>query len=172
MFLKRFLITGSSRVLSALGMLAVAAMLVHTVVEVVSRTGFNKPMAGTLEIVTFWYLPIIAFVGMWAGFRENEHISVDLLVTRLRPGAQWVMHIFVSTLVLVALGLMVWFTTQQAFTSLRINEYVGIDHVPIWPVRFVVPAALLAFAIALASDTVRIIRRGSLSTLEENDEHV
>lgn len=161
-----------SRVLAALGSASVAAMLLHTVVEVVSRTAFNAPLSGTLEIVTFWYMPLIAFIGMWLGYTQNEHISVDLLTSRLKPGAQWVLHIFVSLLMFVFLTIVIWYSTHGAITAANRGEYMGIDRVPIWPVKFIVPIALLAFAIALVVQTVRIIRRGYLPLQEAAHEGV
>lgn len=160
------LVLAPSRAFAALGSVAVFAMLAHTVIEVISRTVFNAPLSGTLEIVTYWYMPLIAFIGMWLGYGKNEHISVDLLTSRLKPGAQWVLHIFVSTVMLLFLLIVVWYSTEGAITAAERGEYIGIDRVPIWPAKFIVPLSLAAFAVTLVIHTIRVIRRGHLPLQE------
>lgn len=160
------------QLLTWLGMAAVAAMLFHVVTEVVSRGLFNTPLRGTLEISSYWYLGGIAFIGMWLAFVHNEHISVDLVTARLKPGAQWVMYLFGAAVTFIFLALVFWFSIEAAFDAMAKGEYIGADRVPVWPIRFMVPIGVGAFLISLVAQAIQVIRDGSLASLEEHHEPV
>lgn len=158
--------------LNWLGMAAVAAMLFHVVAEVFARGVFNAPLTGTLEITTYWYLGGIAFIGMWQAFVHNEHISVDLVTARLQPGAQWVLYLFGALITFALLVLVFWFSLEAAFEAMDKGEYIGADRVPVWPMRFIVPIGVGAFLLAMIGQIARVIRDGSLKSLEEHHEPV
>lgn len=154
-------------VMSWTGMLAVGAMLVHVVAEVVARGIFNTPLDGTLEIITYWYLAGIAFIGMWQAFSNGEHISVDLVTARLKPGAQWVLHLFASAIVLTFLALLFYFSLGEALNAMGRGEFIGADRVPIWPMRFIVPIGVGAYMLGLLLQVIKVIRDGHVNSVEE-----
>lgn len=161
-----------SRVLSWAGMAAVAVMLVHVIAEVAFRGFFNHPLPGTLDYITYWYLAAIAFIGMWQAFVNNEHISVDLVTARLKPGAQWVLYIFGGIVTLVLLAMVFWFGLETAIAAFEKGEFIGSDRVPIWPMRFLVPLGIGAYMIALVAQLIGVARAGDLSSLEDHHEPV
>lgn len=161
-----------AQLLNWLGMAAIAAMLLHVVAEVIARGVFNTPLTGTLEITTYWYLGGIAFIGLWQACVHNEHISVDLLTARLQPGAQWVLYIFGAVIVFLFLVLLFWFSLGAAFEAMDNGEYIGADRVPVWPMRFIVPVGVGAFMLSIISQVIRVLRDGTLESLENQHEPV
>lgn len=159
-----------SKALSAVGMAAVIIMMIHVVLEVGLRSFFNAPIPGTLEMVTYWYMVLISFVGMWLAQQRNEHISVTLLVDRLGLGARRVIAVAGYCLTAVVLVLFIWFGFEGALQQMAVGEFSGSSRIPIWPMRFVVPIALTAWLVALIAQAIATIRRPQVLDRESIDD--
>jgi TRAP-type C4-dicarboxylate transport system permease small subunit len=64
--------------------LALIAMMLLTVADVLLRAFLNAPIRGTFEMVEL-LLACTVFIAMPAVFLRNEHITVDVTGPRLRP---------------------------------------------------------------------------------------
>lgn len=157
-----------NRGLELVGGLAILVMLTHVVLEVFLRSFFNTPIPGTLEYVSFWYIVVIAFVGMWLAQRRNEHISVTLMVDKLRSRARTFTDLFGNVLMLGVLGMFAYFGFTGAMIQTMTGEYSGATMVPVWPMRWVVPIMLSAWFIVLVRQTVSLLT-GSKNDRREND---
>src|SRR5699024_579119 len=54
----------------------IIVMMVHIVVHALTRSLFDAPIYGTNEIVEYWYLPVVALLGIPAAQLQKEHITV------------------------------------------------------------------------------------------------
>lgn len=160
----------TSSVLEWIGMAAIIVMMFNVVLEVVLRTLFNSPIPGTLELVTFWYIVMISFIGMWLAQRRREHISVTLIFDRLTLRAQRIVAIAGNTLTAVLLVLFIWYGLQTAMRQAGLGEYTGATEFPIWPMRFVVPITLAAWLIVLIAQTIEVIRNPEVLRVEHDPE--
>jgi TRAP-type C4-dicarboxylate transport system permease small subunit len=52
------------------------------------RKTLNAPIVGTLEITKFWYMTVLAIMGMLGAETRNENIRADLLFRRFPPIAR------------------------------------------------------------------------------------
>ena len=145
-------------VMTGISMLAVVSMLFHIVLDVVSRNILNQPIQGTLEYTTYWYMVTLSFIGMWLAQTKREHIAVTLLTERLPALATSIIAAAGTLISVTFLIFLAWFGWQAAVDYAAIQEYVGIDRIPIWPIRFIVPISLLALAVTMAITTVQDIR--------------
>ena len=71
---------GVDKILSVLTAIALIVMMLHVVAHALLRYFFNSPIYGTNEIVAYWYLPMIALLGIPAAQLQKEHITVSLVI--------------------------------------------------------------------------------------------
>lgn len=150
------------KALEVLGILAVGVLMLHTVALVLGRNLFDYQLPATQQWVTHWWMPIIVFLGLIVAARESSHISVGVLAERLPPRQRALVTritLVVGAIVLIILGVL---TFQGALFQYERKAYSpGAISLVIWPVYFVVPVGLFAWAAlwlrrAVAKDPVRL----------------
>lgn len=109
---------------------------------------------GTLEIVTYYLMVIVAFLALGNLERKDGMISVDVVFNVLGVGGRRWMMVFagvVSTLVMAGIA---YGSLLEAMSQYRSGSYVvTLRYVlPIWPTYFIVP---VAFAVAAFVSALR-----------------
>ena len=74
-----------SRAVALAGGVAVVLMTVHVTADVLFRHAFNRPLPGTLTMVTYFYMVIAAFAPLVFVERRGAHISVEVFTSSM-PG--------------------------------------------------------------------------------------
>lgn len=152
------------RVLEGLAIVGVAAMILHTAVDVSRREFFGGSAAGTIEYVTNYYLIGVAFLGLVVAQKQREHIEVNVLFDRLpqlsRRGVFLVMNLIAVAFVLA----LAWYGWQSAAENMQQGEHSGVVSLLIWPSRFLVPIGCVAYAILLSADAVKDFASGQEPT--------
>lgn len=151
------------------GALAIAALMINVVADVVSRTAFNKPVPATLEYVQYWWMPLIAFA-TW-GFTQlsKEHIEAPLLYDRVTASAQRVWYLIGDALLLVAVGLIAYYSWPVAVDAQSMGEFAGANNTPIWPARFLPIVGAVLLAPLLIAHMVHVLRRWNTPELAVDD---
>ena len=144
--------------LRAVAMAAVLGMVLLVVADVVMRGLFNSPIQGTLELMTYWFMVVISFLGMWLAQVKREHITVTMITDRLRGPAKMVFRVFSAILTVAFLAALGWYGLEAALINMARGEYTGAFRVPIWPMRFLVPIGLGAYAITLIIHTIQDLK--------------
>ncbi len=140
------------RALSVITAIVVVVMMVHVVAHGVLRHFFNAPIYGTNEIVSYWYLPVVALLGVPAAQLQNEHITVTLFKDRLGDSGQRMIHRFACALgAAVSIGF-AWFGFGKALDEMAIGATAGVTEFIMWPVRFLVPVVFVLVAILYLLD--------------------
>lgn len=154
-----------------IGMIAIVAMVIHILAEVIGRSFFNHPIPGTLDYVTYYYMVIVSFVGMYMGQRRREHVSVTMVIDRLGIRARLILTVLGNLLTAVLLGLFVWLGAENALHQMALGEYsgAGVSGVIIWPARFIVPITLGMFLITLVAQTIEYIRKPTTLLTDEEE---
>lgn len=133
----------------ALDTLAIGALLVmmlHIVANAVLRWAMSNPIPNTLELTQFWYMPIIAMLGVISAQVRGQHIAVDLIYEKLtRGGQRFIFRLGFILGALIFLGF-TWYGYEEAIHSYDIQETGGISNVPIWPVKMAIPIFSLVMA--------------------------
>lgn len=138
--------------------LAIFAMMIHITANALFRSLANQPLAQTLEIVQYWYLPVVALLGFVTAQHRNEHITAGLIYEKLPRVVQRFVHL--STLVaccLVSFGF-AWHGWGEAVSALEVNMTAGPSEVIIWPVYFLVPLAFACLTLQFAVVAIRAFR--------------
>jgi TRAP-type C4-dicarboxylate transport system permease small subunit len=141
-----------------LGGVGVLLLLVNVLVDVTSRYLLNRPIPGTIEYVSFWYMVAIAFFGLAVAERDDEHIDAPIVFDRLPAVVRRELTVFSKVLFIVVLLAMAWWGLEEATRQYAVRERGGAAGVPVWPTRFFVPVGAVACAAEVAIRLVRSLR--------------
>ena len=148
-----------------LALVAGFLMMMHVSIDVAGRTLFNRPFAGTTEIVSAYYMVAAAFLP-WAWLaRNDDHIMVELF-TQAAPRRfnEW-LDILVKIVTVAYLSLFTWQTCLRAIEQTRAGEVweAAGRFIPVWPSRWMLPISgglmVLYLILRVVSDAVRAARR-------------
>ena len=111
--------------------IALAAMMLVTVADVVLRAALNKPIRGTLEIVEL-LLACSFFLALPAAFLRDEHIVVDM-VDSIAPRRVPLLRRIAALLGVVVMAVMAWQGWIAAKDTLAFNDVTSDLALPrIW----------------------------------------
>jgi TRAP-type C4-dicarboxylate transport system permease small subunit len=133
--------------LALLGAVGVMLMLVHVTAYVVLRHFAASPIPATIEIVSYYYMLLIAFLPLAWAERRGDMITVEVF-QHLIPNAvkRWiaVLVALVTCAAYVALTYTTWLVAMREFGSRSFVISLNVA-LPTWPGYFVLP---VAFALA------------------------
>lgn len=135
--------------LALIGALGVVAMLLHVGADVVARNLFDRPIPATNEIVSRYYMVLIAFLPLAWVERGNAMVSVELLDMVMPPGLRRVSDLLVALIASVIYAAIAWVTLQSALSEWRVGSFVDVlgREVPVWPTYFLPPAGFCLAAL-------------------------
>lgn len=122
--------------------LLLGVMMLHVCADVAMKYLANKPIQGTLEIVSYYYMVGAVFLPVAFIELTRGSVSVDLFFDMMPRALQIACMVGVLGLCATAYGLLCAITWGDALRSFARSEVVmGPVTVPIWPSRFVLPAS-------------------------------
>jgi TRAP-type C4-dicarboxylate transport system permease small subunit len=92
---------------AAAGMIFVIPLMLLTTGDVLGRSFFNKPIAGTFELSEFM-LAIIILLSAAYTQQVKGHVSVDFLTSRFPPRVQRTLQVLTTLLSLAIVTIVVW----------------------------------------------------------------
>lgn len=133
--------------------LSVFLMMVQVALDVALRALFGTGIPGTLTIVSYYYMVIVAFVPLAFAELRRAHIQMEL-VTDLMPPA-FGRHITGWQLLPVGLitGGLTWRGYEEALKQMErgASQVQGLTTIETWPATFALPlgAGLMTLLVAL-----------------------
>lgn len=131
----------SNRLLDVSGVLLLIMML-HVTLDVGMKYFFNRPVPGTLEIVSYYYMVGAVFFPIAFVELTRSSVAVDLFYSMMPRRMK------IACMVLVLLGCAAvygglgWISYGDALRSFSRSEVVmGPVTVLVWPSRFVLPVS-------------------------------
>lgn len=146
------IVTSIASGLALVGAIGVVAMLLHITAYVVMRTFFGSPIPATVEIVSSYYMVVIAFLPIAWAERRGDMITIDVFAGFFRGGAGVVVDLFVAVVTAGTYLVLAWTTWRVAVREFETGSFViSLSHaIPTWPGYFALPAGFaLAFLVAL-----------------------
>lgn len=135
---------------------ALWALLVNVVVDVLARAFLGRPLGLTLELTTYWWMPVLVALSYAVTEQRGDHITVTLLLDRLSPRLRRVVESTFSALGAALVLLLAWYTLRSALEAaevqLRANSNPPLEY---WQVKFVAFLGLLLLGIQLLGHAVR-----------------
>lgn len=133
-------------------------MMVHITANAVLRTWADRPIAHTLEITEYWYLPLVAFLGFIAAALRGQHIAADLIFEMLpKVTRRFVLAFFLLLAAIVCFGF-ARFGLDEALHAQEIRQTAGVSELVAWPTYYLAPISFGALTVIFAWDAVKALR--------------
>jgi TRAP-type C4-dicarboxylate transport system permease small subunit len=121
-------------------------MMVHVCADVAMKYVFNRPIQGTLEVVSYYYMVWAVFLPLALIEMSRSAVSVELFFNMFSRPMQVFCIALVLLLCVATYAGLSWITWLDALRSFNRGEVVmGPVTVAIWPSRFILP---ISFALA------------------------
>ncbi|MBY6089623.1 TRAP transporter small permease [Maritimibacter alkaliphilus] len=151
------LATGIARVLALIGAAGVVAMMIHISLDVLLRNLFRISIHVTAEMVSRYYMVLIAFLPLsWLELRR-EMVSVELIDFAMPPRLLRLSDALVCLISAAVYAGLAWPTWKAAFSNYRSGTYVELVtfKMPVWHSYFLPPIgfSLAAFACVILALT-------------------
>jgi TRAP-type C4-dicarboxylate transport system permease small subunit len=126
--------------LAGIGGVCAVLMMLQIVADVLWRWMFGRPISGTMEIVSNYYLVPLTFLPLAMVELADQHIAVNLFVKLLPVQAQRVLAFVTTAIAVVFTVWLAWANLLEAIDSYRMGEVIetAASVMIIWPSRFVV----------------------------------
>ncbi|MEP0235747.1 TRAP transporter small permease [Roseibium sp.] len=128
---------------------AIFLLMVLGVAQIVSRTVFNAPIEGYIDLVEL-SMAGMAFLGAAYCQRIGAHIRMELLVGRLHGRGLWAAEIFGTVVGLVIIGVLIWYGGEHFWRSYTLGDSTIDAELPVWPSKLLVPVAFSIWFLRLS----------------------
>jgi TRAP-type transport system small permease protein len=122
-------------VLGTIAALLIFSMMSVTMVDVVGRYGFNRPLPGAFEL-TEVMLGIVIFVALPLVTLENGHITVSIVTDRLSPRARRIQGFLASVFSAVVLAFVAWRLFRHGIQLSSYGDVTVFLRMPKGPLAF------------------------------------
>ena len=137
-------LTWISEVLAEIGLLALLILVFH---EVVARYFFARPTIFSVEISEY-LLIFITFMCVGWVLKENQHVRMLALYTRLSRRSQACMEMFSSLLIMLFSVVLVWKGTQSVIVAFQGDYHSSsLLNFPLWISYSFVPYGALVLGL-------------------------
>jgi len=145
------------RLLTIAGALALAVMVLWTMIDIGARLAFNKPLHGTLDLVEVT-LVLVAFLALPECFRRDEQIKVDLFDTMVRRRTLAAMRFAGEIATLAFLVLLAVTLIQPLADAYRFGDQKPDLPVPIFLLLLAIELALVVSVFVVLGRAVGQVR--------------
>ncbi|MDE4276787.1 TRAP transporter small permease [Phaeobacter gallaeciensis] len=144
-------VAGLSRWATIMGGLSIALMMAHVTADVAMRYIFNRPLSGTLTVVTYYYMIFATFLPLGLAERRRAHISVEVLTDMMPGRVQHHLRGWIMLPTAVVMGLVSWRTFDAAIKAwdLGATQVQGATRILVWPAYFALPLGTGLMALIL-----------------------
>lgn len=146
-----------SQGLALIGAVGLLALLVHVSAEVLARNVLGRPIPATNQVVSHYYMVLIAFLPLAWVERQGAMISVELTEGFLSPRMKRASDVLVALIAVVIYAALAWVTWGDAVKAWRVGSFVDVlgRRLPIWPTYFLPPAGFLLAGLVMALKALR-----------------
>lgn len=132
----------------AVGGFTIMLMMFYVVVSTATRLLMDRPLPAVTELVSRWWMVPLVFAGIDVALLREEHIAVDLFVSRMSALSIKICRAMGDAIMLIFLAALIWGGLAGSLEHFRVQE-TGIDSgLPVWMTRLVVPVgAALGIAV-------------------------
>ena len=125
---------------------AVAAMMVITVADVLVRYLTPTNVPGSYEYVSLLFVLVI-YLGLAYAQRENSHIAIDALYSRLPRRWRKLLQFLQLSAFLVFAAALTWYTAAVTWDNYVLGDTIlGAISVVTWPSRLTISIGFLVLA--------------------------
>lgn len=153
----------------AFGVLSGMSILVITmtiVADVILRLVANQPVRGATEFSTLMMI-VIVYIGLASVQASKSNFRMEIVIDKLPKQLQRVLNLVTTLIAMFVIGIMAWYTAQEAFYSLERREmsFAAISF-PVYPARLIIALGLFLLTAQLLVDAIRLTVGASDDCLE------
>jgi TRAP-type C4-dicarboxylate transport system permease small subunit len=147
------------RVLLVIAAVALMAMMIIVVGNVIGRIFFKQPVLGTVELAG---LAGVILIAVAVGFAEREHrnVVVDILASRFPPRTRAIADSFTLFLSFGALAFLSWAILDSAFHAATTGEFTETLAIKTGPFEFAWAIGALILCLLLLQHMIQAIIKG------------
>jgi TRAP-type C4-dicarboxylate transport system permease small subunit len=147
------------RVLMVAGAIALMAMMIIIVANILGRLFFRTPILGTVEVAGFTGAILVAIA---VGFAERDHrnVIVEILVSRFPPRVKALVDSFTLILGLGGLVVLFWAMFNYALKTAIGHEYTFTLGVNPAPFQFIWSFGVLILCVYVLHHIIQYFKRG------------
>ena len=143
---------------AAIGAAFLLAMVVMITAGTLSRYLFDYPLAFVDEYSAYLFIAM-GFLGLAYTFLAGGHVTIEVVVKRLRPRTKDILEVVTSLLTLFVVGILFWFGLKLAVQSFKIHSTAPtVMQTPLWLPQSSVWLGFLILILALLLHTVKKVR--------------
>ena len=125
--------------LAILSAVLIALMVLFICFEVVSRPFVRRPMLWTIEVSEYILVYVTFLATAWV-LREEGHVSMDLILTKLRTKPRCVINVITSVIGAIISLIAVWYGIKVTVESYQTGYFLTkIVNIPFFIVSAVFP---------------------------------
>ncbi|SFH41441.1 TRAP-type C4-dicarboxylate transport system, small permease component [Palleronia marisminoris] len=150
------------RLIAIVAGVGVLVMMVHICGDVILRTLTGRPLPATVEIVSRYYMLIVAFLPLAWVERQDGMISVEFIDGVMGAGTMRLSNAIVGLLSALIYVVLAWTSGEAALSQVANRSFVIVlnSRVPVWPGYLLLPAGFTLAAIAVLLKTAtRVMAR-------------
>lgn len=141
---------------TVIGGIALLAMVLLIVADVVLRVVFSSPITGSIELVEV-LLVIVLFGGMAHVEMIQEHVKVDVILSKFPKTAADAILVCAKLLVVFIVAILSWQCLAQSTFLYENNFESGVLRIPIWPFASVSCVFLVFFFLATLTNFLKAL---------------
>ena len=140
------------------GLAAMAAMALTTLVDVIGSKFFLRPLPGSTELTGI--IQVVAIAGGLAYSKiDGRHIRVEFLVDGLPPGGKAFLDVFSSLLGLGLFAFAGWMTYQHGLNLLNSGTKTFLLGIPIFPFAYWIAVCCIPMCVVIIFELITSIDR-------------
>ena len=136
---------------------ATLAIVLSVTYDVLMRYFLDQPQLFVDEVAGFLQVLLI-FAGAAYTFRVGGHVRVDLVTNAVRPATRAWLRVVTLLVGVVFLAIVIWVTTQSAYTAYRYGRVSAVMLYPLWLPMAFIPAGLALLGLMMVGTLVRQAR--------------
>ncbi len=150
---------------------AVIAMAVLTIVNVLSRTLLDRPLASAEELTEFLII-FVCFVGLSYAAGHGRHIRMTALTDQLRGKSRKALALATGTFTAALMFVLAWYSIRYLRVVYMLGTASPVLQVPYWIVYLAAPFGLVLAGVQYALAVVRNLREVEVYlSYEKKDEY-
>lgn len=150
------LINPISKGFAIFGAVALLLIMFLTVIDVIGRYLFSKPVIGAYECVEYGLI-VTVFCGMAITQIKKQHVNVSIITDQLKGRKLYCLECITYLSSLVIIVLFLWGGMKQFSNIFQVKQVSNILMIPQWPFQLILVLGVFLFCLTLFVDFLKSI---------------